>query len=309
MSLICSVNSSEHFTAEKMFQLNHFCKTFSLTTANSGSEGDILHSHDYMQIWYVTRGLCNHWIEGYSHDMVSGEAFILPPNMVHKTKLGPNTEILCSEFSLDYFLPERKGNGMLALKEKILDFSFMDYFMVAEDDVKPKLSLSPKHQSFVENLMRSMLTEYSCDEPFSIQFLQTYIIQLLLIFAREYHDMPTQREAAAVLQNYKILVQDAIAFIDAHYSEALHLEEICKLFMVSKTYFCYIFKLLTQRTFVEYVLNLRIHKAMVSLSQTNESITDICYNVGFNDLAHFSRTFKKIVGVSARTYRNLRADA
>jgi AraC-like DNA-binding protein len=42
------------------------------------------------------------------------------------------------------------------------------------------------------------------------------------------------------------------------------------------------------------------------LEQTNEPITRICFDVGFNDSTHFSRTFKKTLGVSARAYRNMK---
>ena len=77
--------------------------------------------------------------------------------------------------------------------------------------------------------------------------------------------------------------------------------------MMSKTYFCYIFKLLTQKTFTEYVSDLRIKKSLELLQNTDMSITRICYEVGFNDVTHFCRVFKKSVGLSAKKYRKLDA--
>ncbi|WP_410901698.1 helix-turn-helix transcriptional regulator [Ruthenibacterium lactatiformans] len=60
--------------------------------------------------------------------------------------------------------------------------------------------------------------------------------------------------------------------------------------MVSKTYFCYLFKLLTHQTFIEYLVNRRINKAMELLRQTDMSVIDIGQAVGFRDSTHFSRT-------------------
>ena len=73
-----------------------------------------------------------------------------------------------------------------------------------------------------------------------------------------------------------------------------------------QTYFCYLFKLLTQQTLVEYIMNLRIQKAIELLKDPANSITWVGYEVGFNDSTHFSRTFKKIVGISPRTYRAIK---
>jgi AraC-like DNA-binding protein len=77
---------------------------------------------------------------------------------------------------------------------------------------------------------------------------------------------------------------------------------------MSKTYFCYIFKSLTGKTFTEFCTELRIHKAIELLNTTDMPITEICFNVGYNDVTHFCRTFKKTVGISPKLYRKARLD-
>lgn len=54
------------------------------------------------------------------------------------------------------------------------------------------------------------------------------------------------------------------------------------------------------------IVNLRIQKAIELLKDPANSITWVGYEVGFNDSTHFSRTFKKIVGISPRTYRAIK---
>ncbi|BBH67576.1 hypothetical protein ACTI_42610 [Actinoplanes sp. OR16] len=52
-----------------------------------------------------------------------------------------------------------------------------------------------------------------------------------------------------------------------------------------------------------YLQRRRVERAMFLLRSSPESVTDICYKVGFNSLGTFSRTFREIVGVSPRAYR------
>lgn len=297
-------NDSGLFTAKTMFPKGKSCKIFIISSPqDTGSE---IHTHDYMQIWYVTKGICHHWIEGKEHEMVRGEAFIMPPYIAHRTQLGEDSEIICCEFSLDNFLMVKEGSSFSILKEPLLDLSFMTYFLPQQNNIKPKFALSAENQHRVEYLMRDMLREYQESPVYSEQFLRVYILELLLIFAREYYLIPYQKETSEIFNKYKSAVERAIAYINEHYAEPLTLEQVCKYSTVSKTYFCYLFKMLTHQTFVEYLLNIRIGQAMRLLETTDFPITKICYDVGFNDLTHFSRTFKKIVGVSARTYRSLK---
>ncbi len=287
------------FEARDTFSPDRGCKVFSL--AYPQSTGEALHSHDYMQIWYVTRGACLHWVEGRSHSLTQGEAFILPPYIAHRTLLEQECEIVCCEFTLEAFTREGLGESM----EPLLDFSFMSCFL--EDSVRPKFALSPSGQERTEQILRRMLLEFAGEEPYAAQLLRVYILELLLVFAREYQSRPPEpAERESPYQKYKASVERAAAYMEAHYEEPLSLEQICKYAQVSRTYFCSLFKLLTGCTFVEYLSNCRIRRARQLLEDTELSVADISARTGFHDGAHFSRTFHRITGLSPRDYRALR---
>lgn len=95
----------------------------------------------------------------------------------------------------------------------------------------------------------------------------------------------------------------ALSYIEQHYADPLTLDEVCRHSQLSKSYFCSFFKEQTRQTFVEYLNRRRIEHARLLLEDTDLPVTEICYDAGFNDLTHFSRTFKKITGISARAYR------
>jgi AraC-like DNA-binding protein len=64
------------------------------------------------------------------------------------------------------------------------------------------------------------------------------------------------------------------------------------------------FKLHTQKTFCDYVSEIRIEHSCRLLMENNYNITEISYRSGFENLANFYRHFKKIVGIIPKEYRN-----
>ena len=65
-----------------------------------------------------------------------------------------------------------------------------------------------------------------------------------------------------------------------------------------------LFKKETQSSFSQYLNQVRIRKAQQLLLHTEQNIAEIAEEVGFLDMAHFSKVFKKQTGISANTYRN-----
>ncbi len=77
-----------------------------------------------------------------------------------------------------------------------------------------------------------------------------------------------------------------------------------KMLNITVSHFCHLFKQLTGMTFSNYVNYLRIKKAETLLRNTNMTITEIAISIGYNDVAYFSRIFKKQKNISPSEYRN-----
>lgn len=69
-------------------------------------------------------------------------------------------------------------------------------------------------------------------------------------------------------------------------------------------YFCKFFKKMTNTTPITCLTMYRIEQAAKKLRSTDESITQIAYTCGFNDLSYFIKTFKRLNGVTPSRYRN-----
>ncbi len=282
------------------FDKSSMCKIFEMDSPRqSGFEP---HYHDYSQIWYITQGSCVHQVEGQRYTMSVGDAFYIPPKVIHSTTLGEDSSIICCEFDMESLL-HHNVEPYDKIREITQNISFTMLFQSDFYRIQPKLTFSRSGQRQVERLMTSMLEEYQRGADFFEDFLQLQILQLLLIFAREYGSTGEGGEANQVFDKYRGMVELAVKYIDENYDQPLTLEGMCRISMVSKTYFCYIFKLLTGKTFVEYLMEKRIEQSMTLLRETDLSIIEIGQNVGFHEPTHFSRTFKKLRGISPREYR------
>jgi two-component system response regulator YesN len=98
-------------------------------------------------------------------------------------------------------------------------------------------------------------------------------------------------------------VRRALAFIVDHFAEAITLEDTAREAGLSRYHFCRLFHHETGVTFLEYLHYFRICRAKALLADRYLRITEVAYTVGFSDLSHFDRTFRKMVGRSPREYR------
>lgn len=99
----------------------------------------------------------------------------------------------------------------------------------------------------------------------------------------------------------KVIV-DAKKFIETNYSKEITLEEVAKNVSISPQYFSKLFKEETGDNFIEYLTKVRIEQGKNLLKNTNYSVKEICYKIGYSDPNYFSRLFKKNVGVSPTEY-------
>ncbi len=91
--------------------------------------------------------------------------------------------------------------------------------------------------------------------------------------------------------------------IDRAYAQPLDIHNLAAIAFVSEAHFIRTFRATFGETPHRYLQRRRVERAMFKLSETERSITDICFEVGFNSLGTFSRTFREVVGVTPSEYR------
>ena len=114
------------------------------------------------------------------------------------------------------------------------------------------------------------------------------------------------QKAVSIKQESEIYpIRTAKNFIQEHISGALSLETVAEYINYSPSYFSTLFRNETGVNFKDYVLQTRINLAKQLLINTDESIMTISEKVGFISDKHFRKTFKEMVGIKPKEYRDL----
>ena len=98
-------------------------------------------------------------------------------------------------------------------------------------------------------------------------------------------------------------VKKVLAYLQENYKKQIRLEEVATLVNMSEVSFSRFIKKRTSRTFVEYLNGVRLGIASRMLIDTSQSIGEICYECGFNNLSNFNRIFKKKKGCTPKEFR------
>ncbi len=92
--------------------------------------------------------------------------------------------------------------------------------------------------------------------------------------------------------------------VNTNFKTHISLDEIADKVSMTVPAFCRYFKKVTGKTFTKLVNEYRIVHATKLLSESQMSITEVCYECGFNNFSHFNKLFKIFVGKSASKYRS-----
>src|SRR5213082_2066682 len=91
--------------------------------------------------------------------------------------------------------------------------------------------------------------------------------------------------------------------MDRAYAEPLDVRAIAAVAHISPAHFSRCFRAVFGETPHRYLQRRRVERSMFLLRETDRSVTDVCFDVGFTSLGTFSRTFREIVGETPSDYR------
>ena len=93
------------------------------------------------------------------------------------------------------------------------------------------------------------------------------------------------------------------SYISEHYTQDIRLSELAEIAGMSPSAFSRFFKLHTGRNLTDYIIDMRLGFASRMLVDSTNSVAEICYSCGFNNLSNFNRIFRKKKGCSPSKFR------
>ena len=248
------------------------------------------HSHNFCEIFYLKSGSCVYTVGNHIHHLSAGDLFIVKAGDTHCTHY--EGAIPCERIVV-YLDPEALPQYLFEMHPQITDTL----------SCSGKVIFAKKAQLQLETLLEQMLEENTIPDDYSYDFIILQSLTLLLLL---------QRNGIFVFEQDNLLydfnissdIEEALRYIAQNVSLGITLEEIAKRINLTPTYLSKKFKKFTGVTFKEYVNYIRIRQSCQMLITTDDNITKIALNCGFNSSNYFKDCFRRIIGVSPRAFRN-----
>ena len=98
-------------------------------------------------------------------------------------------------------------------------------------------------------------------------------------------------------------IDSVIKYISDNYSNSITLNDVAGVACMTTNSFCRFFKKMTNKSFTQFLNEVRIRNASRLLVQENVSVSSVCYAVGYNSITNFNKQFKHTMGTTPKTYR------
>lgn len=245
------------------------------------------HFHEYYEFFFLNSGSCSYTVNQTVHHLSAGDLFFVTPGDYHSTRYEgtsscERTIVYCSPHIFpDYFVSEHSAL-MQALSRS------------------GKVVMEKKGKTQLEALIQGMLAENNFPDKHSNHILQLQMMAFLLMLDRSGIFVYEQLKKIADISSD---IDDTLQYIAKNFTMPLTLEEVAKEVNLAPSYLSRKFKKVTGTTFKEYVNFIRIKQATQMLLTTDDSITKIALNCGFNSSNYFKDCFRRINGMSPRDYR------
>lgn len=255
---------------------------------------EIEHSHDFSELSIVTQGRAIQCLEGMDLPITAGDVFLLQGRQRHYFHHRENLTMLNVMYDPEQLnLPEnelRRMPGYCAMF--LLEPTYRKQHRFAS-----RLHLDRLQLAHTQSICDEMYRECNGDTPGRRVILTAKLLELIAYLSRAYIEGKST-ETHALLRVGKI-----IGAMENDYCKEWKLDELADLAHMSKSNLLIVFRKATGQTPIEYLMRLRIQRAMEMLHSTNSAITEVAFAVGYNDSNYFTRQFKKVTGKTPRQHR------
>jgi AraC-like DNA-binding protein len=134
------------------------------------------------------------------------------------------------------------------------------------------------------------------------------VLELLSILhdlsvSRNMHSLSDSTFSNAVVSYNSRRIEKAFEYMNKNFHKNIALSEIAKLVNMTDVSFSRFFKAKTGITFIDSLLEIRLGHASRLLIDTSQSVSEVAYNCGFNNISNFNRLFKKKKGCTPKEFR------
>lgn len=245
------------------------------------------HYHPEYELTYILKGN-GYRVVGNSHEQFcTGDLVLLGSKLPHtwwgKNEDGSPSEAIVIQFSSAFIEPFLKLNEGQAIKDLLAQAAKGIRFESDGLFVQKLGSLGQTKE------LESVLALLSL-----LQDLTTKPANILC--PDSYHNV--------ISKKFETRINKVCTYIQNHYAESMSLKQVSDLVFMSESNFCKFFKKATSTTFSDYLNDLRINEACHLLLSSEDNVSKIAHDCGFESLSYFNRVFLKKKQVTPSGFRN-----
>ncbi len=257
---------------------------------NTNNNVNNWHYHPEIELVYINGGSGKRQVGSHVSYYNDGDLLLIGSNLPH-----------CG------FTNEETGNKKETVIQMKPDFLGNDFFEISEmkniknllNQAKSGISFTGKTKKIIGEKIEALEEQTQLERLFNMLSIlnELELSNDSKILNAEGFSMEMQMQDSDRINIVYNYVKD-------HFQENISLEEVSALIFMTVPSFCRYFKKLTHKTFTKFVNDYRLVHASKLLAEKPISITEICYECGFNNFSHFNKSFKEFTGKSASQYRN-----
>lgn len=268
-----------------------FGSSFSLTqyADNNNSSAHFWHYHPEIELVYVNGGSGKRQVGSHISYYTSGSLILIGSNLPH-----------CG------FTDEKTGNSKETVIHIKPDFLGPDFFGISEmKNINHLFNRAKAGLVFIGETKKRIGTKIELMEnqmPFE-RLLTLLSVLSELEEAAEFKVLNAEGFSMDLQMQDNDKINTIFNFVKNNFQEQITLEEVANLVSMTVPSLCRYFKKITKKTFTKFVNEYRLVHASKLLAEKPISITEVCFESGFNNFSYFNKTFREFTGKSPSQYR------
>lgn len=236
------------------------------------------HCHSCYQMYYI--------LQGTPTFVAAGQVVTLAPGMY-------------------FVIPTMQPHRMLPLREWSMQ-SYELKFVVHDPLLQQRLNencRALRDDGFVKKALRYIVENWSSRHSENLQNISELLSSILLSFFMDELHYPHEDSRYILTGGYSEVTQRILVDLEKQFSRPFSLQVLGERLNYNKNYLCSVFKQNTGISIVDYLNFIRIRQAVICFAYYGQDVYTTCESTGFSNLSHFSRTFKRFVGLPPRDFR------
>ncbi len=249
------------------------------------------HRHSFYQLVFITQGSGLHYIDFHKYPIKKGMIFFMTPSQIHEWVLDNGVNGLLINFNETFF------SSFLANKDYLNDFAlFSTGKTISGIDLSDK-NILPE----VEKILLHIQNEYQGSHELKYDLIRALLLQVLILLNREIYNIQNthnNRHGFAIFRDFEKLIEQ-------HYLTKRLPKEYANILCITPNYLNAICNQISGKSAGEIIRNRILLEAKRLLANSHQSISEIAFELQFEDNSYFTKFFKKYEGITPEKFREL----